>query len=395
MRHGDGASDHDLVTRLGLDVGRAEDPYSLHLRGRAFVNVDGQRNDDPFPGLDHSFGDDVNARLYAAHLDMTKVPGFALVRVGRQDLDETPAVLSFDGVRGDTQRFGGQARSFFTGYAGVPVHHFEASSSGDLVIGLGGGFVPWQHARLRFDYMHLRDEFFAIDRQDTLLSMRWWQGIGDNVQLSGLHTWRDGDARDFRLTALGNFGTATSVRASYRELLSTQRVQVTELDPFYLIASEYSPYRQLELSVSHDLSADLTASLGGDVRRLASSSDESTFNREFEHTWADITLRNFFAKGLSATLAGNLWNSSGEASRAVTGELLYRPDAKLRVMLGAGYDLFRYDVTQQRERIRVRTYYLRCDRRIDNDLRVDAGYELQRDDFDEFHLFRLGVTWTF
>jgi hypothetical protein len=172
-------------------------------------------------------------------------------------------------------------------------------------------------------------------------------------------------------------------------------VQVTELDPFYLIASEYSPYRQLELSVSHDLSADLTASLGGDVRRLASSSDESTFNREFEHTWADITLRNFFAKGLSATLAGNLWNSSGEASRAVTGELLYRPDAKLRVMLGAGYDLFRYDVTQQRERIRVRTYYLRCDRRIDNDLRVDAGYELQRDDFDEFHLFRLGVTWTF
>ena len=125
LRHGGGASDHDLVTRLGVDFGRSDDPVSLHLRGRAFVNVDGQRQDDPFPGLDHSFGDDVNARLYAAHLDMTQVNGFALVRLGRQDLNETPVALSFDGVRADSQRFFGQTRSYVTGYIGVPVHQFE------------------------------------------------------------------------------------------------------------------------------------------------------------------------------------------------------------------------------------------------------------------------------
>lgn len=395
LRHGGGASDHDLVTRLGVDFGRAEDPLSLHLRGRAFVNIDGQRQDDPFPGLDNSFGDDVNARLYAAHLDMTRVPGFALVRLGRQDLDETPAVLSFDGVRADTQRFGGPSRGFVTGYVGVPVHQFEASSSGDFVVGIGGGFVPWQHARVRLDFMHLRDEFFAIDRQDTLLSMRWWQGLGEHVQLSGLHTFRDGDARDLKLSALGDLGDDTDFRISYRELLSTQRIQVSDLDPFYLVASEYSPYRQIELSLTHELSKRLVVSAGSDIRRLTDRNDERTFNREFEHVWADATLRDVLVPGLSATIAGNLWDSSGEDSRALTGELLYRPDHDLRVSLGVGYDLFRYDLLQQRERIRVRSYYLRCDRRVGDAVRLDVGYELQRDDIDEFHLFRMGLTWTF
>ena len=395
LRHGGGASDHDLVTRLGVDFGRSDDPVSLHLRGRAFVNVDGQRQDDPFPGLDHSFGDDVNARLYAAHLDMTQVNGFALVRLGRQDLNETPVALSFDGVRADSQRCFGQTRSYFTGYVGVPVHQFESSSRGDLVAGIGAGLVPWQHARMRFDFMHLRDEFFAIDRQDTLLSMQWWQGLGEHVQLSGMHSFRDGDARDLKLSALGDLGDQTNFRVSYRELLSTQRIQVTELDPFYLVASEYSPYRQLELSVTRELGPHLQAAIGGDIRRLSNRSDERTFNREFEHVWADATLQDVFVTGLSATITGNLWNSSGEASRTITGELLYRPDQNLRVTLGAGYDLFRYDALQQRERIHVRSYYLRFDRRLGSSTRLDFGYELQRDDFDEFHLFRLGWTWTF
>ena len=393
-RHGDGATDQDLVAGLRLDVGRAADPISVHMRARGFVNADGRRRDDPFPGLDHSFGDDVNARLYAAHVDLRTLQHVDLVRLGRQDLDETPTLLSFDGVRVDSARFLGASSAWLTAYGGVPVHHFEASSSGDSVFGVGGGFKPWRNGRVRLDWMQLRDEFLAIDRQDDLIGVRWWQAVGD-AQLHGLHTWRDGQARDLQVTGIGTLGSVTDLRVSYRELLSTQRRQVTDIDPYFVIASDYVPYRQFEASLTRDLMHDVTASIGADVRRLSDRSEERTFNREFEHFYTDLTWSNVAWPGLSMTLIGNLWHSSGESFRALTGELAYRPDKSLRVALGAGYDLFQYDLLQDRERLHVRSIYLRFARRFDGGLRVDGGYELQRDDFDEFHVFRLGATWTF
>ena len=394
VRHGAGATDQDLVAGVGLDVGRAADPVSVHVRARGFVNADGRRRDDPFPGLDHSFGDDVNARLYAANVDLRTIRHVDLVRLGRQDLDETPTMLSFDGVRVDSERFLGATSAWLTAYGGVPVHHFEASSRGDSVFGVGGGFKPWRNGRVRLDWMQLRDDFLAIARQDDLLGVRWWQTVGD-VQLRGLHTWRDGQERDLQVTGLSTLGSVTDLRVSYRELLSTQRRQVTEIDPYFVIASDYVPYRQIEASLTRDLMSDVTASVGGEVRRLSDRSEERRFNREFEHFYTDLTWSNVAWQGLSMTLVGNLWHSSGESFRALTGELAYRPDKSLRVALGAGYDLFQYDLLQDRDRLHVRSIYLRLDRQFDGGMRVNGGYELQRDDFDEFHVFRLGVTWTF
>ena len=55
-------------------------------------------------------------------------------------------------------------------------------------------------------------------------------------------------------------------------------------------------------------------------------------------------------------------------------------------------DLFRYDVFLDRERVHVRSLYLRTDWRCSDRVRLDAAYEYDRDDDDEFHMFRLGVT---
>jgi len=391
-RHGGGATDQNLISRLNVDVGRSTDPLSLHLRTRAFVDVDGRRRDDPFPGLDHSFGDDVNARLYAAHVDVRSIPDVALLRLGRQDLDETPVVLSVDGVRADLQRQGRKSW-WLSAYGGVPVHWFEASSSGDSVVGVGGGLSPWRRARVRVDWMLLRDEFLAIDRQDAVLGVRWWQSF-DDVNLRGFHSWRDGAPRDLNVSADGIVPAVGTVRVAFRELLSSQRQQVTDIDPYFAIAGELSPFRQIDVSVTRDLSEQLVSSVGVELRRLSDASDEGTFNREFERYYADLTWRDAFARGLSLNAAGNLYESSGESFHALTGELIYRPDRSLRAVLGVGYDLFRYDVLQQRERVRVRSLYLRVDHRLGDGLRIDGGYELLRDDLDEFHLFRLGVTWT-
>ncbi len=393
-RHGDGATDQDLTARLNLDFGLAErDPFTFHFAGRGFADLDGRRADDPFLGLDQSLGNDVNARLYAAHLDAHRLPHVDLLRLGRQDLDETPTPVTLDGVRADSERFT-NAKLYLSAYSGIPVHHFEASRHDDLVYGVAGGGQPWHAARVRLDWMSLRDEFLATDRHDELLGVRWWQNLQD-LQLHGLHTWRDGKPRDLGLGLRGELGLPLTFRADYRELLTTQGAQVTELDPFYSIALDYAPYRQIEGALSRDFGDHLTVNVGGELRRLQDSGDEGSFNREFERTHADVTLRDLGAKGLSLALGGSVWKSSGDTFRTVTGDLEYRPDPSLRFVLGTGYDLFRFDAFLADEQVHVRSYYLRSDWRLGKAVRGDAGYEYEQADDGEFHQFRLGVTWTF
>lgn len=393
-RHGGGATDQDVVGRLSVDIGRADrDAVTAHLRARGFWNADGFRQNDPFPGLDHSFGDEWNGRLYEAHVDLHRQGPIELARLGRQDLDETPTTLQFDGARVDSVRFAGRTKAWLGGYGGLPVHQFEASRDGDLVLGLHGGFLPWQGARVRLDAMHLRDDYLALDRRDDLLSVRWWQNVAD-VQLHGFHSWRDGQPRDLNVGARGEL-LGLDWSTDWRELLTTQRQQVTELDPFYVIGFEYSPYRQWDTTLRREVVRDVELGVGVDIRRLRDEGDQSAFNREFERLHADAMWRDVLWRGLSLSLAGSYWNSTGEDFRTLTGEVAYRPDAQLRVAVGSGYDLFLYDVFDARERVHVRSYYLRLDRRLGSSLRVDGGYELQRDDVDEYHLFRLGMTWTF
>lgn len=393
-RHGGGADDQDLTARLSLDVGRSEhDAFTFHVAARGFADLDGRSSDSTFAGLDQSFGDDVHGYLYRAHLDAHRLPGVELARLGRQDLDETPTPVSFDGLRADSERIGPH-RVWLSAYGGVPVHQFAASRSGDGVFGAAVGGNPWTGARVRLDWMDLRDEFLALDRHDTLLGARWWQNVGE-VQLHGLHTWRDGQPRDLQVGARGQIAEPVQFTCDYRELLRTQRAEVTELDPFFAIGLEYVPYRQVEASLSADVDDHVEIGVGTEIRRLSDGNDEREFNREFEHYHADLTLTDLGLDGLSLSISGNLWQSTGEAFRAIAGDLEYRPDRDLRITLGSAYDLFRYDAFDDRERVHVRSWHLRVDRRVAASLRVDGGYEYERDDDDEFHLFRLGVTWTF
>ena len=394
LRHGAGSTDQDLIARLTVDVGRVDrDAVTAHVSARGYADLDGTRPDDPFAGLDESLGNNVNGRLYGAHVDAHRIPHVELARLGRQDLEDAPVFVTFDGVRADSERFGAM-RAWMSAYGGVPVHYFEASASGDSVYGAAGGLSPWANTRIRFDWIDLRDEWLATDRHDSLVGVKCWQNVGA-VQLTGLYTWLDGDPRDLQLGARGDLDVPLHFDCHYRELLTTQRAQVTELDPFFDIALEYFPYREVDVSLGTDIGSMLVIDVGVDVRRLDDQSDERAFNREFERWFTDVTLLDLFTRGLSLTVSGSRWDSSGEGFETVAGDLEYRPDNKLRVTLGTAYDLFKYDALANDERVHVRSWYLRIDRRLTDAVRVDGGYAYERNDDDEFHVFRLEVTWTF
>ncbi len=391
-RHGDGENDHELAARAFLDIGNgARDPFTFHLAAYGFADLDGSDPGDPFAGLDESLGE-LNGRIYAAHVDAHRLPGLELARLGRQDLVETPTPVTFDGLRVDSERFG-SVKAFLSAYGGVPVHHFEASSSGDSIYGVGGGFSPWHAARVRLDWMSIRDEFLPLDREDDVLGARWWQDF-EGVQLHGLHTWVDGKPRDLHVGARGGVDLPVVFAVDYRELLTTQRAQVTELDPYYAIAGEYRPYRQIDATLSRDLGEDVTATLGGAMRRLADGGDEGTFNREFDRLNADLFVGRVFADELSLSLGASWWDTDDEDYRAFTGELQYETAQGLRLSLGSGYDLFKYDVFSDRERIDVHTLYVRAVQRLSASVRLDAAYEFETDDDDDYHVLRVEVIWT-
>jgi hypothetical protein len=240
--------------------------------------------------------------------------------------------------------------------------------------------------------MSIRDEYLALDHHDEIYGVRWWQEL-DGVRLNGLHTWRDGKPRDLWLGLRGAGELPLDFAVDYRELLTTQRASVTELDPYYEILAEYVPFRQLDARVGPELGETFDVDLGTSIRRLSDPADAGTFNREFERGYVEFAVHDVGTEGLSLTLVGSLWTSDGEDIRTLTGDLAYRPTRDLELSAGTGYDLFKYDVFADFERVHVRTWFLHAEWQLRPRLRLDLGYDYERDDLDEFHQLRVGMTW--
>lgn len=388
--------DQDLVGLLSLTVGDPQrHAVTGHFLGRGYADLDGRQRDNALNGLDQALHEPLNGRVYTAHLDFHRLPHLDLARAGRQILDETPATVEFDGLRVETGRFGPE-RLWFGAHGGVPVHHFEASRGGDAVFGLSAGAQPWDGGRLRADWLHLRDDFLGFGLRDDLLGLGWWQDLTPALQLRGRHTWLEGDPRDLLVRGRAEVEPwGLSLDFGYRELLTTQRLQVTELDPFYLIAFAEAPYRQVDATATLAISDHLDVTAGADLRRLRDAADEGPFNREFERLHLGPAVHGLCDDRLSASLTAEYWNSQGEDFRTIGGEVRWRFSPRTTGSFGTDYHLFRFDSLQDRERDHVRDWHLRLEHRADHGLRLDGGYHYERDSTDEYHLFRLGMTWTF
>src|SRR5262249_54169067 len=98
----------------------------------------------------------LDGHLFHAYVDVA-AQSFALVRVGRQPMYETPLTIVFDGVRAELAPRG-EHRLAAGAFAGIGEHTYESSHEGDAVLGGFGAFAPWSGAELRADWMHLEDE---------------------------------------------------------------------------------------------------------------------------------------------------------------------------------------------------------------------------------------------
>lgn len=397
-RFTDGDSDQDLYETLSLNLG-APDRHRItaHFLGRLTEDIDGHRDQGRFfvfDSITDTYKSNVNGRIYYAYVDVHRLPVLEKIRLGRQTIYETPALAYFDGGQVETQDLW-DFKLKLGGYAGVPVHLFESSPEGDVLAGAYVQGRPWKGGRARFDYMHASDETTLGVSRDDLFGAAIWQSLGDHVHLHALYTFLEDRSRDLLLR--GTYQQPEwdfRIQGSYYELITAQRDLALEFDPFFSAAFEHSPYRQTRWLASKGLGEHFAVEGGIDLRRLKDLNDEGAFNRDFERYFLTPSVHDFPAKGLSASITGEIWDSRGRDIRSAGADVSYQFNSKLKTSIGTYYSLYKYDFFADRERDHVQTYYFKVVYKWIRDLRTDLEYEFEDDEFDEYHVLRVGLTWS-
>jgi hypothetical protein len=375
------ATDHDLYETLSLDVGDAsKDPVTAHVLGRVAADLDGQTDRDNqfvYPSLADTWSDPVTGLLYEAYIDISAPPRLAALRAGRQVDTQTPVFAHFDGVSlvsktAETWKLRGGT------YGGVPVRLYESSTTG------------------RMDWMHVEDKDRFSANSSDLVGANVSQRLGERARVEANYTRLEQQNRDLRVRGSWNDPARDlTVQLSWYRLLEEQRDYALEFDPYFASLQTFEPFDQIRLHAAKGLGDELRVEGGLDLRRLQDSGDEGSFNRDYDRGWMSLVLLDVGLEGLDVTLTGDTWQSDDQDIETWAVDFSRRLDDGLVLSAGSNYALYRYDVFLDRERDDVRLWYLRARKKLDKSWSLEASYDYQDDDTDQYQVLTLGATWRF
>lgn len=386
-------NDSDLYSTLSVDVGDPDQhDVTAYLMGRATYDLDGR--DSTFTSLNDAYGDSLDGLLYDAYVDLHRVSSISILRLGRQSIFETPAFIYFDGAHVQSEPIG-DTQLQVGGYVGSSVHLYESSKTGDLTAGGYAQLRPWSTGRFRFDYLHLEDQARFGSHQDGLFGAGFWQNFGPALQFETQYSRIESRDRDVRARLVSMLADAgLTLQVTYYNLLRAQGDLVLELDPYFNSLNQLRPYDQWSLLASQQVGSMLQLQAAGDLRRVRDRADVGIYNRDFDHYYGTANLSNFGVEGLSLSGTVDLWDSTAQLMRTWGGDLAYE-HGKSTYSLGTYYSLYKFDLFSNSERDHVRTYYFKVRYAASESVTLHCDYELEDVDLDDFHRFRMGVTWRF
>lgn len=420
LRTGGGERDDDISQYVTVDYGeKARDMATAHFDASVNENLNKHgkgRRSDLFSGLLDTYNSPVNARVYSAYVDLNKVPGLELLRIGRQWNYDTPEILQFDGVRVDTKVHEELANLQLSFYVGVPIHHFEPSAHGDWLTGMSAESQPWESLKLRFDYIHINDDFTdwkpsSTDplyqglkpnsgvRSDDLMSISFWQKFKDpNIRVNGHLSVVDGMARDAQVRATySNAPCGLQVSGSYSIWFRPQTQFVTEFDPYFETLRGLDPYQTGNVTVTKTWLPWLQTDFNATSRRLIDGAEARQFNREFDRFYFTLQTRDALKKGLCLSLTASRWNGLGSApdTTQVGAEASYKWKKGMETTAGTDYALYKYDFFSAVERDDVRSYYLRQRWKPTKWASLDARYNFEQARGINYHTATLQFKFDF
>ena len=389
--------DTDLFTNLRVDFGDVDQfGFAGRIAGVGLADLDGREDGEySFYGTYDSYSSRVQGRLHLAYIDMPEKGVFDVIRLGRQQLYNTPEFAWFDGlsVEHGVRKNGDCVVGAFVG---APVRLFKIGGGNDIVSGMHAEFGPWEAAHLRLDYMRFEDESLIGKGANDLLEAKLRQAIYPGVELSGSYSNLDTCDRDmeFALTSYG-LGQDLVIRASWYELLEPQGSLANELDPFTSSTYQLNPYKQGRFLISKGFGESLVLEAGLDARRVSNDADKAEFNRDFERYHFSSIFFDLGGTGVDLTTTVESLRSTDTDTDTWALNLEKELADGTRLSLGSDYALYKYDQFIDAERDNVRSYYIGLRHAWRDDLMIDLDYVYESDDLDEYNTIRIGMRWSF
>ena len=332
------AHDNDLHAYASIRFGDEDaDTVTAYVAGRGAWDLDRNRDPShPFRTVDDTYSKDVTGRLFSAYADLNGVEGALFdgvlrrVRLGRQTFYETPQTLFLDGLSVETVPAPQLADLVFTAYVGVPSNLFESSPSGDWSTGAALSVEPWRAGRLRFDYMHITDDYLSMTSHDDLFGVRFDQSIARALALNAHLNILEGDARDLGAGASwSDFEADLTLTARYAALFSDENRHSITLDYYTPLIQTYTAYHQWEIA-GHKGLGDFYVEAGLQWRKLDQNSTEGVFNHEFQRYHASPGLIGWPWRGSDVSATFELWDASGDRFTAFGADFTQEFDERWR-----------------------------------------------------------------
>ncbi len=395
-RESDESRDKDVYALVEASVNDPDtDPWNAYVSGRVSRDLDGGISDDasPFHSLDDTHGDLMHGRLYEVWVE-ARATGLDVLRVGRQELWDTPEWVRFDGLKVETQP-GGVGKRQLGFYGGQPAR-LESSESGDSVWGAWLKHRPWAGGSTRLDVMNLSDEERLGSDQNTLLSADVRQQFGTELGMEAAYTLLEGSPRELDLRANWARPAAGWVgQVRYHELLNTQHVLAEEFDPFSTALLTYQPYWQAGAMLAKSFALGFDLQGGWDMRRLNDAADEGEFNREYERGFLTGAVHDVLVDGCSVTLTGERWVGDGSELATWGVDLTQEWGKDVSASVGSYYSMYKDDFLLGQEHQDVRTWYAKLKFRSDPRLKWTFGFDHEDNEIDSYDTITVRAAWSF
>jgi len=395
-------TDQDLTSYLDLGIGdERRDRLSANFHVRTAWDLDSAHEDEDqgyvFSSLADTFDHEFTALLDTAYATWRPAAGGGFgdaveaVRVGRQ-YEYVAETFHFDGASFASRPFAGARRLTVRAYAGIPVHFYEPSSSGDVVAGVQAAAETWECGRAALDYAHVEDELSGFgEESDDLAAAQVWHALGAGGELHGRFTWLDGPSDvSFRGTVDLEEHDLLLQGSLYR-LLEEKEEQTTELDPYYTSLHVLERYWLGELRASKGFGEHWRVEVGGYLRELDDDVEESDYNRNTRRFWITPSVDDLVAEGSTLSAGLELWTGDGERIETWVADYSHRFSKDVRAYVGTDYSLYAYGPLQDGEREHVRSVYVRTRAQLTETLSLDLRYAWERDDQETYHVLSLAL----
>lgn len=396
-------TDQDLIQYFDAGVGDEEkDRWSGSLSIRVVEDLDGGREsengENVFYSLNDTFTKPVTALLYTAYANLRPASGpLEWARFGRQ-YGYYAETFQFDGASVSTLPLVDSVKLRLTGYGGIPVHYYEAQSSGDWLAGVRASAEPWKGARTALDYTHVQDELAYLgsgEATNDLVALSAWQHLWKYTDLFGQFSWLDGP-RD--VTFRSTFAMpedAFTLQASYYQLLEDKGQTATEFDAYTAVIGEVSRYQQVDVHASKGFGENFDVDAGVQARWLMPGEDEGPFNRDTTRVYVTPTVSDVVWKGLSLSVTYDSYSGGGQDLQTWAADATYRFSKKSRASVGTDYSLYAFGPLDDSERTHVRTAYARFRTALTTSLTADVQYTWENDDVETFQVFSMALVLDF